>query len=246
MKMIFLNLTFFVFLMLWIPSVQAANKILQTNKTDVIVYAQPQTQAKAVGKLPKGKVVEVVSESKGGFFRVRSKTGKELWIQEQDVSPLESVSEEILDPPTPGSPAAQAASEGSYPKFTFDLGGASGSRQGSNYTEIQLGTNLYFKKWIAWRNALFGQLATGFETTYGLDSSIRLFAHLIQNDSIALTLFGGPGYRVLNKGSGDGFVEAGFSSRIFFVSLGAGARSFVTERNGSRETQYFLIFSGGM
>ncbi|MBX9765859.1 MAG: SH3 domain-containing protein, partial [Bdellovibrionales bacterium] len=216
MKKIFLNLHILCLFLFAAGSSKAANKILQTNKTDVIVYAQPQAQAKAVGKLPKGKVVEVVSESRDGFYRVRSKTGKELWIQEQDISPLESITEEILDPPTPGSPAAEAATESEYPKFTIDLGGAAGSRPGVNYTEIQLGTNIYFKKWIAWRNALFGQLATGFETTYGLDSSVRLFAHLVQNDAVALTLFGGPGYRVLNKGTNDGFVEAGFSSRIFF------------------------------
>jgi hypothetical protein len=223
----------------------AANKVLQTNKTDVVVYSQPQLQSKAVGKLPKGKNVEVVSEAKDGFLKIRSKSGKELWVQEQDISPLESITEEILDPPTPGSPAAQAAAENEYPKFTIDLGGAAGSRPGVSYTEVQLGTNIHFKSWIAWRNTVFGQLATGLETTYGLDSSIRLFGRLIQNQAVALTLFGGPGYRVLNKGTNDGFVEAGFSSRIFFLSLGAGARMFATERNGTRETQYFLILSGG-
>ena len=223
----------------------ASNKVLQTNKSDVIVYSQPQVQSKAVGKLPKGKVVEVISESKDGFFRVRSKTGKELWIQEQDTSPLESITEEILDPPSPGSPAALAAAENDYPKFTLDLGGAMGSNNGFDYTEIQLGTNLFFKSWIAWRNVLFGQIASGVETRYGLDSSARLYARLVQNDAIALTLFGGPGYRVLSKGTNDAFAEAGFFSRLLFFSVGAGAKVFATERNGSRETQYFLILSGG-
>ncbi|MBX9767537.1 MAG: SH3 domain-containing protein, partial [Bdellovibrionales bacterium] len=89
----------------------AGNKILQTNKHDVIIYSQPQTQSKAIGKLPKGKIVEVLGEQKSGFWRVRSKTGRELWVQDADVSAIESVTEEILEPPTPGSPAAEAAKE---------------------------------------------------------------------------------------------------------------------------------------
>ncbi len=42
-----------------------------------------------------------------------------------------------------------------YPRFSFDLGAASGVSNGVTFFEIYGGLNTYFNSWFLWRNAPF-------------------------------------------------------------------------------------------
>jgi hypothetical protein len=150
------------------------------------------------------------------------------------------------------APSRQPASEDSGGDFglhhaTFDLGASLGSVNDVHYTEANLGLNLYFYEWLAWRNALFGRFASGEETIWGLDSSVRGVLNL-GGGALGLTAFAGPGYRFINKGDNAPLVEAGIVFRLAGIALGGGAKTIINSavRDGApNDTQYFLILAGG-
>lgn len=149
----------------------------------------------------------------------------------------------------PASEDVEDASSGfGLHRVTFDLGVSTGSVNGITYTEANLGLNLYFFQWLAWRNAFFGRFMTGEETLTGVDSSARLILNL-DGGALGLTAFAGPGWRFVTKGDASApLLEAGLVLRLAGLALGGGMKTIINSaiRSGApNDTQYFLILSGG-
>ncbi len=156
-------------------------------------------------------------------------------------------------------PAAASGSEStdSGIRFTYDLSASTGSTGSSNYTEIAIGLNSYFADWFVWRNAGFSRMGTGYDGTYGLDTSAR-FQFDLGDQTLGLHTFAGPGYRfvvtqnqdtgVSNRTDSAPFVEAGAVLSLGGLRIGAGLKTIlnnVLDNTKQDETQYFLILSGG-
>ncbi len=132
-------------------------------------------------------------------------------------------------------------------KKTFDLGLATGSVNNFNYTEADLGLNLYFNPYLDFRNAVFAKFISGAENIYGLDSSMRGVLNL-DLEAVGMTTFLGTGVRFQSRGSTVPFAEGGLVFRLVGFAIGGGAkRIFNSAVNSSvsDETQYFIILSGG-
>jgi hypothetical protein len=130
---------------------------------------------------------------------------------------------------------------------TFDLGASLGSVNDVNYTEANLGLNLYFFEWLAWRNAIFGRFLSGQDAIWGLDSSVRGILNL-GDGALGMTAFAGPGYRFVNKGDNAPLLEAGIVFRLAGIALGGGAKTIINSAvrsSAPNDTQYFLILAGG-
>jgi hypothetical protein len=132
-------------------------------------------------------------------------------------------------------------------RITYDLGASTGQFLGRSYTEATLGVNLYFNEYFAWRNAGFARFVQDRENVYGLDSSARgIFS--AAGAGLGFTVFGGPGYRFVNRGDHVPFGEAGLVLRAGGVAVGGGVKTLLNSwvRPGAEDdTQYFLILAGG-
>lgn len=195
---------------------------------------------KIVGSIGQGKKIKTAEHDRDGHLRLITKSGRSIWIREADVRVLSSdVEEDLESDPEP--------IEENYAKYTWDLGFSTGSSGGDTYSEANVGLNYFFKRWLAWRNALFGRFIKP-ENIYGLDSSIRMFYSLGLGEKSSLTIFGGPGYRFVTKGLNVPFAEGGLVTHLGSFTLGVGAKTFFTQmvQSGAEpDTQYFIILAGG-
>lgn len=150
--------------------------------------------------------------------------------------------------------APTLAAEGS--RFTYDLGGSSGTYNGTSYTEVNLGLNWYLEDWLNWRNALFSKFGSSINTTYGLDSAVLFETDAYtENRLLGVELFIGPGVRLANEKSNAVFGKAGITFALAGMRIGGGIQQthYIegarTDKNDQTlpqdETQYFITLSGG-
>ena len=221
------------------------------------VYSEPSDGAKAAGRVQKGRLLRSTGERRGSFIGLSTKSGQKLWIRDADARPSQPVSERSVEDDLERAPmrASERApgSSGPHipPRATFDLGASTGSvsARGSSYsyTEINLGLNLFFYDWLDWRNAVYGRLVSGYDNSYGLDTSLRGIASF-GNSQLGATAFAGPGWRFPSDEGGTPFIEGGLVFRLPGIALGGGARSFLrswVNSGQANEVQYFIILSGG-
>jgi len=237
------------------PTLAKASAILTVASEQAKIFSEPKLSARVLGQVKKGKKANAVGKPVNGFYRIKSKSGKELWIQVVDVSSSRDLTDDLFEVPDnkrvneaePDSKNNKAQRQG--PMFTWDLGFSSGSAGDVNYSEANLGLNYFWKPWLAWRNAAFYRLIDieGVDNFYGLDSMARLYQTFSFAELAGVTLFGGPGYRFVNEGENVPFAEAGAILRIAGLSLGGGFKTFFTEfvEDGApNDTQVFIVLSG--
>lgn len=139
--------------------------------------------------------------------------------------------------------------------MSYDISGASGSRDGESYSEIHLGLNYWVNDWFNWRNSVFTQFGSDMDSVYGLDTA-GLFNHAIYTDSrtFGLELFAGPGLRFATEHSNAAFGKAGVIFALAGLRLGVGVQAFhyFEDRTDKQnnvlnkdETQLFFTISGG-
>ncbi len=150
-----------------------------------------------------------------------------------------------------GTPVPQAkklprSSENLFYKRTFDLGASSGSVNNVNYTEIDLGLNLFFTPNLDFRNAIFARFASGAQNIFGLDSSMRGI-YFTDFADFGITAFAGPGARIPSIGSITPFIEGGLILKAPGIGIGIGAKAINNSwvSNTPNETQIFIILAGG-
>ncbi|UXR64566.1 hypothetical protein EZJ49_15965 [Bdellovibrio bacteriovorus] len=140
-------------------------------------------------------------------------------------------------------------------RFSYDLSGASGSRDGESFTEIHLGLNYFVTDWLNWRNSVFTQFGTDINTVYGLDTA-GLFNYELYNSNrtLGIEFFAGPGLRFASENSNAAFGKAGVTFGLGGLRIGAGVQQFHyfedrKDKNDNTlnkdETQYFITLSGG-
>nr|BFD60576.1 hypothetical protein CKG001_26830 [Bdellovibrio sp. CKG001] len=140
-------------------------------------------------------------------------------------------------------------------RFSYDLSGASGTRDNESFTEIHLGLNYFVKDWLNWRNSVFTQFGTDINTVYGLDTA-ALFNYEFYNHSrtLGVEFFAGPGLRFASENSNAAFGKAGITFGLGGLRIGGGVQHFLyfegrTDKNDNTlnkdETQYFITLSGG-
>lgn len=221
------------------------------------VYSEPTDDARAAGRVQKGRLLRSNGERRGSFIGLSTKSGQKLWIREADARPSQPVSDRSVEddleraPLRPIERGSRSSGPHIPPRATFDLGASTGSvsARGTSfsYTEINLGLNLFFYDWLDWRNAVYGRLVSGYDNSYGLDTSLRGIASF-GNSQLGATAFAGPGWRFPSDEGGTPFIEGGLVFRLPGIALGGGARSFLRSWVNSgqpNEVQYFIILSGG-
>ena len=138
-------------------------------------------------------------------------------------------------------------------KATYDIGIAGGQYGTDNngnsvsYIEGDLGLNLYFKDYLAWRNAIFGRFPSGQTNYFGLDSSVRAILN-VGDQALGFTAFAGPGVRFPTLGPVAPFVEGGAVFKVAGLALGVGFKSILDSwvKSGvGNDNQIFLIIAGG-
>lgn len=240
------------------------------------VFNDPRVLTKVVATLKKGRRVVLTGEEQNGYYRIHAKGGAGAWVSAAFIEPEGAPREKSAVRGAPSAAGAEpGANVGRRARrtglraqsadavadedddsgsswlglhaVTFDLGGSFGSYGERNYTEIDLGLNLYLNPYLVWRNAVFGRFASGVDTLYGWDTSGRGVLSL-GSGLAGLTAFAGPGYRFVNGGGNVPFAEGGVVLKLAGISLGGGVKTLLHSwvRSGSaNDTQYFLILAGG-
>lgn len=141
---------------------------------------------------------------------------------------------------------------GSY--WTYDLGASTGSYNGNNYTELNLGLNWIFSDLVTWRNSIFSRFGSNMNTAGGLDTSARLTLSTMGDSGLGVHFFAGPGYRFSNSENSAVFGEAGLTIQVAGLSVGAGYKALYYGNPGKNadgtdkpksDTNIFLILAGG-
>lgn len=216
-----------------------AQSISALSQKSVPVYEAPSTQAKIIGKIPKGRRMTLEKSGELGFYKLKSSSGRVGYVSAEGLK-ISVPQSETWGGETAGS------GKGSSGRMTFDLGVSAGSIGDESYTEFNLGLNWFFTEWLAWRNAAFYRIIEG-DDYYGLDTSARFFHFVRWGSASGATLFGGPGFRFASLGDNLPFAEAGLIVKLGGFSIGGGAKAFVpglVNSDMDSDTQYFIILSG--
>ena len=217
------------------------------------IYTEPSTSSKVVGKLKRGKKLRANGPLKSGYYRLKSRSGRALFVQVVDVREMQFDQTDLFEVPNQGGERRQSsgkqASRRRGPYLSWDLGASSGSVGDVAYTEVNLGLNWFFKDWLAWRNAGFYRFVSveGVDNIYGLDTMARLYHQLDFSELAGITFFGGPGFRFINEGDNLPFAEGGLILKLAGLSLGGGIRTFFTrfvDKDAENDTQFFIVLSG--
>ena len=140
------------------------------------------------------------------------------------------------------------------PTLTYDLGASAGSYNDSSYSEINLGLNWFFSKYLVWRNALFTRFGSNIDSASGLDTSGRLVYNFRANEDLSVGVFGGPGYRISSQENSGFFIEAGLMVRAMGLAVGLGVKSLTYDSPGHNangtekakmDSTIFIILAGG-
>ncbi len=214
----------------------------------------PQSGAKVLGTLGAGKKIFVLGDSAGGYFRVQTKSGRAMFINSSQLASGHQESDDVIEASEKPKPQAtekekSGASDSSDQnmRLTYDLVVSAGNYDNQNYTEAQLGLNLFFLKWLAWRNAGFARFVAP-ENYYGYDTSARLQFEFGLGDLLGVTIFGGPGYRFATRFDNAPFAEGGLSLSLAGFTIGGGVKTIYykfANENNANDTQYFITLAGG-
>jgi hypothetical protein len=180
------------------------------------VYAAPKATASVLTNVKQGTVLKVLGED-SGFYQLKTKSGKTLWIRIVHVKPVgQDLYSEDLERGDSGAPEKI-----SYPKFTFDVNFSLGTNTFGSFYELQAGINTYFNSWLSWRNAPFYRFLST-NSAFGVDTSFRAQT-LLPLEIFSPQLLAGVGYRFITLGGSAPFVEAGISTpgTKLFVSFTA-------------------------
>lgn len=230
---------------------EAVGEVYVVTAASAVIYNSPSEGARSTSTLARGRRVQSAGTEQNGFIPVMTRTGARAWIKASELTPELNSGTDVAEPPAqpakraaPMRPQRARSAGGGFglKKITYDLGISGGSTGSVNYTEANLGFNVYVADWLAWRNAIFGRFSSS-TTIYGLDSSVRGIL-----DLAILTAFAGPGWRIVNQGVSAPLVEAGAVVKLAGLSIGGGVKTILNSWAApglQNDTQYFIILAGG-
>lgn len=140
-------------------------------------------------------------------------------------------------------------------QFTYDLSASSGTTNGNNYSEVNLGLNWYLTEWLNWRNSIFSRFGSNIKSVSGLDSSILAGTQVFSDDRMfGVQAYIGPGVRLASEKNTAATADAGVIFTLAGLKLGVGAKAlqyFETREDSSggslpkSESQYYIVLAGG-
>jgi hypothetical protein len=225
-------------LLLLCSSIYAAEYRVEADNTPV--YAEPSTTSANLGLLHKGKRLHS-SREQGEFLRVKSRSGRDLWIQKSRVTAVST--SDAYDVSTDVQSEVPVF-EPTFKRLRLDIGASGGSMAGEGFAEIALGLEYFMMERLSWRNAVFYRLNRTQPDIMGLDSSVRGNGNLPLG---ALRLRGiiGAGFRFATRGQEAPFVELGGLSRFRDFELGFMLKYLVPVSSPHPNVAiYSLVFSG--
>jgi len=237
---------------------QAKNLEVRVNVKEASIREAPNGTAKVVLKVASGKILAIDGVRKNGFFKLKTKSGKELWISDREAKLKEASKEEVdaakdlvegsdSDDGQDGKEADDDTKK-SGKKITFDLGLSSGASNGSGYLELNLGVNYYLKPWLIFRNAPFYRRAVGESKIFGLDSSLNGVTSLELGKVAGVNFLAGGGYRFRNVGTSAPFLEGAVGVNLAGFGIQLGIKQIynsMIDEASDNETQFIVQAGGG-
>jgi hypothetical protein len=221
--------------------------VVDVTSSTAVVYTQPDSAHKTSKNLKQGQQLRVAGTVKNGFIPLSTKGGRTVWVKAADTNATLSPQDlAATDNSEPKRGMASLDGKLGVQRVTYDIGIGAGSYANQNYVEGDIGLNLYFKDYLAWRNAIFGRFVSP-TNYYGLDSSVRGILNL-GDQAFGFTAFAGPGIRFPTIGNIAPFLEGGAVLKIGGIALGVGVKSILDSwvvSGAGNDTEYYLIIAGG-
>jgi len=204
------------------------------------VFTEPSTNSTNLGQLHKGKHLHS-SREEGQFFRVRSRSGRDLWVEKAKVSLVTDA--DAYDVNTDVQ-SEVSVFEPVFRRLRLDFGAAGGSVAGAGFAEMAVGLEYFMMERLSWRNAVFYRLNKGSADIMGFDSSVRGNGNLPLG-GLRLRGIIGAGFRFATRGQEAPFVELGGLSRFRDFEIGFMLKYLVpVSRANPNVAIYSLVFSG--
>lgn len=228
----------YFFLLLLCSSINAAEYRVKADNTPV--YSEPSTSSSNLGLLHKDKRLHS-SREEGEFLRVKSRSGRDLWIQKSQVAAV--ATSDAYDVTTDVQSEVPAF-EPSFKRLRLDFGAAGGSMAGEGFAELAMGLEYFMMERLSWRNAAFYRLNKSRPDIMGLDSSVRGNGNLPLG-GLRLRGIIGAGFRFATRGQEAPFIELGGLSRFRDFEVGFMLK-YLMPVSGSNPNVaiYSLVFSG--
>jgi len=214
---------------------------------DTPLFSSPDSSAAPAGKLKMGQRVRSESDADGDLYKLKTKSGKPLWIRASDVKASGYSAENDVETGSSKHQKSESKND-SFTRLTYDVGGSTGNSGGASFYEMHLGIDYYILQWLVWRNAPFYRLPSHSTASFGLDSSLEGHYALDLAPDFKPSLQGGAGYRITNIHENAPFLEGGMGLHIKGLSINASVKYImhsVVTKGDANEKIYTIGFSGG-
>lgn len=202
------------------------------------VFAAPNAGAKVLSVVGKRRTLESAGEPEKGFYPVKTKSGRKVFVKASDVEVEQSsIDDDLVSSESEEKPK-------SFRRFRFDGGGSIGSSNRGSFQEVNLGVSYYVLEWLIWRNAPFFRFQSGASNSYGLDSSIRGQYAIPAAPDFSPAIALGAGFRFINTGRHAPFAEVGLGARVSEVSIQLGVK-YIVGKWVDESSENEMIFNGG-
>lgn len=233
------QLGFCSFLVTFLLGIQAAQADSLTVSVDrAAILAAPDENAKIISYLSRGKSLESAGKPQRGFYQLKTKSGRRVFIKASDVEAGEaSIETDLVSEESRGTSK-------DFRRFRLDGGGSVGSSNRGSFYEINLGVSYYVTEWLIWRNAPFFRFQSGAANSFGLDSSVRGQYSPPVAAEFSPTLMVGAGFRFINTGSHAPFAEIGLGLRVSEIQIQLGVK-YIASKLLHPGVEDEVIFNGG-
>jgi hypothetical protein len=222
----------------WLCMQTAQADSLTVSVDKAAILAAPNEDAKIVSYLARGKSLESAGKPKNGFYQLKTKSGRRVFIKASDVE----VGEGSIDADLVSEEASHKSKD--FRRFRLDGGGSVGSSNQGSFYEINLGISYYVTEWLIWRNAPFFRFQSGAPNSFGLDTSVRGQYSPPIAAEFSPTLMMGAGFRFINTGSHAPFAEAGLGLRVSDIQIQLGVK-YIAGKLLHADVEDEVIFNGG-
>lgn len=204
------------------------------------VHAAPDSGSKRLGVLKKGRGV-TVQEKRGAYYRVKTRSGKALWIHERYLrNPDYDAAADVA-----GESPRRSDADSGFDRWRYDFSAAFGSNAAGEFYELSGGLEYFFIRQLSWRNAPFYRIQSG-NNSYGLDTTIR--GNLTIEGPPRIAFMVGAGGRFTSEALHVPVAEVGLRTSIGGSNIGGSVKVLMHElvRDGvANEVVLSLNISGG-